>query len=407
MMTPSGSGAIICELEAAIASGDAQRRAETLRKVTDLFLHASDRYSGEQIGLFDDVMIRLTAGIEEKTRIELSRRLASLSHAPAQTIDRLAHDDSIEVAGPVLRQSPQINDETIIAIARTKGQGHLLAISQRAHVSVATTDILIHRGDKAVVHSVAANDGAQFSDIGLQELAEKAESDQTLATHLLQRTDIQPPQIRAAIARAAQAVQSRMIAECPNLEANIRNAVGQSAEELRSALGAEEHDYTIALKQIDMLATSNKLNDETVTEFAQAKNVEATVAALARICDIPIEITERCLFGAEVDLPIILARAAELSWVTTRWLLLLRNAEIRSDANPENARAHFMKLHPVTAQRLMRFYRTRSASVQGELAHSWQIPQRASLNANASGAKLPIRNISADRPRPLPASASG
>lgn len=368
-MGPSGSGTIISELEAAIASGDSQRRAETLRKVTDLFMHVSGRYTGEQVALFDDVMIHLTAEIEEKARIELSRRLASLSNAPTQTIDRLAQDDSIEVAGPVLRQSLQINDETLIAIARTKGQGHLLAISQRAQINEATTDILIHRGDAAVMHSVAANEGARFSDNGLQELAGKAESDQTLAARMLQRTDIQSPQIRTAIARAAQAVQNRMIAECPNLEANIRHAVGQSAEQLRGALGAEEHDYTAALKQIDMLAISNKLNDETVTEFAQARNVEATVAALARICDIPIDIAERCLFGEEADLPVILARAGGLSWVTTRWLLLLRNAEMRSDANPESARAHFLKLHPVTAQRLMRFYRTRSASAQSALMH--------------------------------------
>lgn len=370
-MMPAECGILISELEAAVSGGDSHRRTETLRRVTDLFLQGADKYSSEQIDVFDDVMIRLSAEIEARSRAELSRRLALLASAPIKIIHSLAHDDIIDVAGPVLTQSPRLSNETVLAIAQTKSQHHLLAISQRAFVDEATTDVLINRGDQNVVHSVIANNGAHFSDFGVGQLADRAASDGILAAQLLQRKDIKSHHLHAVIARASQTVLSKMIAECPNLETNIRNAVIHAAEQFQGDVDARTRDYAPAAKQIDAMLAAEKLNDLAVCEFAKARNMESTIVALARICDIPIETVERCLFSDQIDLPLILARAAGLSWVTTKWLLVLRdmeNQKVKHD--PDAAKIHFLKLHPVTAQRLLRFYRAKNlAPAQSVLAH--------------------------------------
>jgi uncharacterized protein (DUF2336 family) len=49
-------------------------------------------------------------------------------------VRELVQDDSIRVAGPLLKASPLIDEPTLIEIARMKGQPHLLAISQRAAI---------------------------------------------------------------------------------------------------------------------------------------------------------------------------------------------------------------------------------------------------------------------------------
>src|SRR5215468_2470843 len=95
---------LIDDLEAAIASGEIGRRAETLRRVTDLFVSGSTQYSDEQVALFDDVMSRLASEIETSARSTFGRRLASASVAPPGVIRTLALDDAIEVAGPILSQ---------------------------------------------------------------------------------------------------------------------------------------------------------------------------------------------------------------------------------------------------------------------------------------------------------------
>src|SRR5437879_5182278 len=89
---------LIVDLEDAVQRGSPERRAETLRRITDLFLGSADRFTGEQVALFDDVMGRLIDRIETRALAELSRRLGPVANAPEQVLRRLARNDAI--AGP-------------------------------------------------------------------------------------------------------------------------------------------------------------------------------------------------------------------------------------------------------------------------------------------------------------------
>ena len=62
----------------------------------------------------------LVEAIETKVRAELSERLAPISNAPSKVIRRLASDDEIAVARPVLAQSPRLTPADLVDIAETK-----------------------------------------------------------------------------------------------------------------------------------------------------------------------------------------------------------------------------------------------------------------------------------------------
>ena len=143
--------------------GPSARRAEILSHVTDLFVLEGSRLSEDEIALFDDVILRLTVEIETRARALLSMRLAPIPHAPPRTIHKLAFDDEIEVAGPVLSQSERLTEAALIESAKLKGQDHMLAISRRRTLGEAVTDILIERGDQQVLLSTAQNAGAKIS----------------------------------------------------------------------------------------------------------------------------------------------------------------------------------------------------------------------------------------------------
>jgi hypothetical protein len=66
MVMANVNGALIAELEEAVHSHSAERRVETLRRVTDLFLGESDRLNDEQIGLFDDVLASLSSALRPR-----------------------------------------------------------------------------------------------------------------------------------------------------------------------------------------------------------------------------------------------------------------------------------------------------------------------------------------------------
>ena len=112
--------AFINELEDALSHGTDERRAKALRRVTDLFVLGSSYFSNDQIAVFDTVFNHLIADMERSARALLAERLAAIPNGPPDVIRRLAFDDVIDVAGPVLSQSEMLDNSTLVENARTK-----------------------------------------------------------------------------------------------------------------------------------------------------------------------------------------------------------------------------------------------------------------------------------------------
>ncbi len=65
---------LLPELEEVVQHGSADKRAETLRRITSLFLHSAPNFNDEHVALFDDVIGCLIEEIEVKPLAELARR---------------------------------------------------------------------------------------------------------------------------------------------------------------------------------------------------------------------------------------------------------------------------------------------------------------------------------------------
>mgnify|MGYP003341700335 FL=1 len=99
---------LIGDLEDAIASNNISRRADLLARVSDLFVTGSTTLSDDQIALFDDVMGRLAAQIDETARAAFGHRLSELPNAPPNVLRALALDDAIAVSGTILSKSERL-----------------------------------------------------------------------------------------------------------------------------------------------------------------------------------------------------------------------------------------------------------------------------------------------------------
>jgi uncharacterized protein (DUF2336 family) len=187
-MTPSAS--LIDEIEDALASKTEDKREAALWRITDLFIEGSDTYTEDHVTLFDDVIGRLVATIETNARAKLSNRFARVANAPVGVVRSLAHDHAIAVAEPVLRHSPRLTDNDLMATAATQSQQHLLAIAERAALSEQVTEVLVERGDREVVRSVAKNNRARFSNAAFKTLVERSVGDDVLAVHVGTRQDL-------------------------------------------------------------------------------------------------------------------------------------------------------------------------------------------------------------------------
>jgi uncharacterized protein (DUF2336 family) len=314
-------GHALQDLNDAIAKGSSESRAKALWHATDVLVEGE--FSEDQIGIFGEVIARLTEEIEEKARAELSRRLAHSSNAPVKVVQMLAFDDSIVVAGPILQFSPRLDTKSLIASIRCKGQSHLLAIARRPSVPVEVTDELVTRGNHEVVQSVAGNAGARFSDFGFRQMIKRSETDAVLAERVGLRKEIPPQMFRVLIAKASGEVRRKLELERPDLTKVIQASVGQAAGKLYSKFGPGQESY-LALKQaVSEAHKAGRLNEKSVANYALARKFEETVIALSMLSSLPVDVVEQMLLVNNRDLILVLSKALEFSWDTAMGLLFL------------------------------------------------------------------------------------
>ncbi len=352
---------LIDELEDAIASGSPEKRLDSLWRVIDLFTDGADRYSDEQIALFDGVILRLAAEIEAKARAKLARRLAPVAHAPVKVIRSLAFDDDTSVACPVLSRSERLDDADLIATASAKGQDHLHAIAQRASLSAAVTDVLVDRGDREVVRSVVKNAGARFSDAGFGRLVARARGDETLALRMGTRRDIPRHHFLKLLGTASASARKKLNAANPQFAAAVHDAVAEVVGNIRCEVRNASPGHAAACAQVERLHQRGRLGEADIYDYARERKFDETAVALSLMCGIPLDAVDRALFDDNADMVLILVRAAHCSWTTAKAVLLMQAADRGIAAHDlDQALRSFQRLGSDTARRVLEFYHLQS-----------------------------------------------
>ena len=348
---------LISELEDAVRRGSQEKRVETLKRVTDLFLGGHERLTELQIQVFDDVLGHLITRMESNALIELSERLAPINNAPTKVVHTLARDDEIAIAGPVLSMSDRLTTPDLIEIATVKSQSHLLAISERSSLSEALTDTLIERGDRQVISRLAENSGARFSEKAYAYLVDQPEADETLLEKIGLRLDLPLHILRRLLERVTDAVRARLLAlatpekrdEIREILASIPNEVIEN-EEL-------DIDFTAAQRLVQLMCENGELDQVALLELAKARKYAATITALATLCAAPVDMIKQMLDDGRNEPLLVPCKAAGLSWPTLRALLqddLLGRAASEDELN--KLKSDYTRLSPSTAKRLLEFW---------------------------------------------------
>ncbi|HET7887984.1 MAG TPA: DUF2336 domain-containing protein [Bradyrhizobium sp.] len=353
-------GGLIDQLEEAIGSKDLARRAEVLRRVTDLFVLKSGSFSEDQIALFDQVMGKLLEHIESNARAQFGSRIARLPDAPRGVVRVLAQDDAIMVAGPVLAHSERVDVQTLVDTAKTKSQDHLLAISGRKVLTEAVTDVLLDRGNRAVVSATAHNSGAKFSEFGFSTLVRKARGDGDLALCVWSRPDIPRQNLIKLFVDASETIKNQLVEADPRRAELIKSMVAQATDEIQTKARAGSGEFAQAAREVRELNAAGKLNEERLIAFADEGSFDRVVAALSLMCDIPLGAIERAFVQNQTEQIVVLARALDFSWATTMKLLMLHaGVNGSSRAQLDITFANFFRLQPETARTALKFYRMR------------------------------------------------
>ena len=346
------------DLDEAVSRGSPESRAKALWHTTDLMIAGS--FSDDEIWTFGEVVTRLAEEIEVAARAQLSEKLARFDRAPANIIHKLAFDDSIEVAGPVLRESRQLETYALVANACTKSQAHLLSISKRENIEERVTDELVTRGNQEVVNSVATNNGARFSDFGFLHMVKRAEGDSILAEQLGLRKDIPRHVFQQLIAKATSDVKERLLRERPEMAKHIQSSVTELAGELQSKFGPLSRGHLVAKRVVSTQHRLGNLNEGSISSYARSHRLEEVTIGLSLLCALPSDVIERAVLDRNRETLLILCKALNFAWDTTMALLFLGAKDHRITAQDlKDLENEYSRLNIETSRSVLAFYQSR------------------------------------------------
>jgi uncharacterized protein (DUF2336 family) len=354
---------LIPGLDEIVRNGAPERRAEAARRIAEMFLQDAADLRPSHVDLFDGILTDLVPHTELIARAELAERLSLVANAPRVLVGRLARENEILVAGPILRRSTVLDEEALLEIARMKGQGHLLAMSERATLSPDLTDIIVERGDREVIRRTAGNAGAEFSESGYTELIKRANQDGVLTLTVGQRDDLSDTRLRQLLAGSLDVVRRRLFdVTRPERQNAIKLAVAEITglpERFES-----KRDFVPAQRTILALHEAGNLNEAALLGFAKSHRYEEAVAALSAMSGVRIQSLDTLISGDRYDPILMLGKTIGLEWATVRALILLRLGpnRVAAPTDIESARVNFARLMPSTAERVVGFWRARQTA---------------------------------------------
>ena len=181
------TGLSITDMETLGAAPAPEKRAEIAVKFVR---HLERQANIPPNKLAGDLLLVLSKDEDRLVRMQFAESIKVYPHLPPAIATRLARDD-IDIAAPILRESPALNEEHLGDIVKTMSEPHVLAIADRRPLSEGLVELLIeHKGVLRVVVRLLDNDQAMLSETVLLQFHEWGRFDPRIAERLRRRPNL-------------------------------------------------------------------------------------------------------------------------------------------------------------------------------------------------------------------------
>lgn len=335
------------------------KRRELLRGVTDLFFQV-DGHNTVEMDLFDDVLSQLAGDMEEAVKAELAHRLSETATPPAGLTRALA-TDSILVAEPILRSSRILTDDELLHVARTQGQDHLRAISQRSNVSSAVSDAIVARGDDQTLGVLLRNEGAVLSRQAHETVVDRAAANPALHEAVIDRHCLPVDLLNEMYFMVEARLRDRIMAKNAGMDpATLEAALAAGRKRVAEQDGALPPDHADAEREFRALRAKVQISPQILANMLRSKKTTLFLVALADMAQVDFHTARKILERREMDALAVICKAADFdrSLFLTFALLILEQTEdvmMRAKAYGEL----YANLPRDSALRTIRFWRLR------------------------------------------------
>ena len=340
------------------------RRRELLRSVTDLFFTTDAERNGQEMDLFDDILSQLSSEMEEVVRVELAQRMATADAPPSGLLRALARDQSIAVAQPVLTGSRALTENDLLIVARTRGQEHLRAISQRESVSPAVSEAIVERGDDRTLGFLLRNEGAELSREVHEIVVDRAAENPELHEAVVGRKSLPADLLNEMYFVVEARLRDKILERNSDLDPTaVEAALAAGRKKVATLHGSLPSDYAEAEKAVRTLRLKNAITPSVLAGFLRNRETTKFLVALSEMAGIDFQTARRILDKRELDALSIVCKAAGFDrslFLTFAVLILDRDSNAMGRAREYGELYDTLPIE--SAQRTIRFWRMRRST---------------------------------------------
>ena len=336
------------------------KRRELLRQMSDMFLDAAPKYSDAERTHFGAILSRIAGEMDVAVRKQLAKQFATIPSAPHQLIQQLANDE-FSVAKDVLLKSTVLNDQDLIAIARSQGQAKLELIASRPSVSEAVSEAVVEHGDDTVVVKLVSNAGARVSRDTFQRVVERSESSDMLQAPLIARSDVPPDMLQDIFLFVSAELRSKITEKLDSLPPEmVENAFKEAAQGFAGEMRQMKDADRKAMVYVAEMARRKLLDEALLLQLIRDGKTTEFIHAFARLADIDVKTVRRIVTARNAEGVAVICKATRFDrWTFAAIVKMMEAAQPLDSSGADGLLGLYDQVTAEAAQRVIRFWRVR------------------------------------------------
>jgi uncharacterized protein (DUF2336 family) len=259
--------------------------------------------------LMREILRRLTLDVEMAIRVALAQRLADDTTAPHDLILLLV-DDKVEVARPLILNSPLLTETDVLRLIAHADVGHLEAVAGRPNIGTPVTAELARSNHESVLVALVRNATARISEGTYKTLVEKSRALTELQEPLIRRPDL-PPQLATDMCEwVSDALKSFITTHYQMAPKSVHAAVVDAVQMVKKPLAdSKDAPAESAQKLIDKLAGSGQLKTGFLMRVLSQGQMDLFDLAFSRLLDIDLAAFRAAFYNGEARTVALSCRA--------------------------------------------------------------------------------------------------
>lgn len=343
-------------------ASDSDNRRDLLREVTDLFFESSGARGPRESALFDEVLQLVAAEMQEGVLAELAEVFANAPDAPVGLMRDLANH-SYEVAGPILKRSRALDDQTLLQIVNYQSQAHIKAVAERTIVSEVVSDAIVRFGDDHALDALIKNDGATISRTSMEAAVDRARRNDLLHAGVVNRRDIPLDLLNEMYFIVQTGLREQILHRNASVDPKTLDAaLAKTRDRMRKTATAASDEERKAASFIQAKKASGELNARLLVSLYREGKRAHFMHGLADLTHLDLETARDLVERGDVDGLAMICRASNIERPLFVTIAVLACGGDQAMAKAEEFGRMYNSVPIEAAQRAMRFFKVRKAA---------------------------------------------